>query len=238
MYPWGYRPRESNHGHKQSCVAPADRTASAAAQATEKAKTKGAESSCQSATGKASEPKNTRTKKHQKKGKGPRKEIKGSKLALEIARTAWQEMLRRNIAMDGANRKRNEYDENGECAMCLESLSSAKAVKLPCLHVYHVECVGKLREFGVKQVCPLCRADLPPGPQELFDEAVERFEGIRMQKYGQDGIPWNKITDEDLEYAESIVQMLEDSADQGGTQAPSCLAKARTWLEIIHDRLE
>ena len=66
-------------------------------------------------------------------------------------------------------------DENDECAMCLESLASAKVLTLPCSHAYHAQCVGKLREFGIKQVCPLCRADLPPGPEQLFEDAMRLY---------------------------------------------------------------
>ena len=55
-------------------------------------------------------------------------------------------------------------EKEEECAICLDSFAAEKGIRLPCSHVYHLDCVEKLREFGIQQVCPLCRADLPPGP--------------------------------------------------------------------------
>ena len=77
--------------------------------------------------------------------------------------------------------------------MCLDSLASGKVQKLPCSHAYHAECVAKLREFGIQQVCPLCRADLPPGPEQLFDEAIRRW-WVLHHRYGQgEDKPWRKV---------------------------------------------
>ena len=45
-----------------------------------------------------------------------------------------------------------------ECAICLDPLTEAVALTLPCSHVFHTACVEKLRKFGLSQACPLCRA--------------------------------------------------------------------------------
>ena len=115
-------------------------------------------------------------------------------------------------------------DENDECAMCLESLASAKVLTLPCSHAYHAQCVGKLREFGIKQVCPLCRADLPPGPEQLFDDATRRYM-VLYRRYNQGTVnaPWRIRSVEDREYAGKMVHMLEEAADQGHAQAQNTL---------------
>ena len=108
--------------------------------------------------------------------------------------------------------------------MCLESLSSAKVLRLPCSHVYHAECVGKLREFGIKQVCPLCRADLPPGPEQLYDNAVRRYiELHRRYNQGTATTAWRIRSVEDRGYAEKMVHVLEEAADQGHAQAQCSL---------------
>ena len=111
-------------------------------------------------------------------------------------------------------------DENDECAMCLESLASAKVLTLPCSHAYHAQCVGKLREFGIKQVCPLCRADLPPGPEQLFDDAMRRYM-VLYRRYNQGTVdaPWRIRSVEDRGYAGKMVHMLEEAADQGHAKA-------------------
>ena len=56
--------------------------------------------------------------------------------------------------------------EEEECAICLMPLSRTPWQALPCSHSYHTACVEKLQSLGINQVCPLCRADLPPGPEK------------------------------------------------------------------------
>ena len=69
--------------------------------------------------------------------------------------------------------------------ICLESLASAKVLKLPCSHASHAKCVEKLREFRIKQVCPLWRrADLPPGPEQLVDDVAHRYM-VLYRRYNQ-----------------------------------------------------
>merc|ERR1712185_215740 len=144
--------------------------------------------------------------------------------ALDAAR------IKKNKALDNGKAAADDgnqtYDhdenenENGECAMCLESLASAKVLTLPCSHAYHAQCVGKLREFGIKQVCPLCRADLPPGPEQLFDDATRRYMVLyRRYNKGTVDAPWRIRSVEDRGYAGKMVHMLEEAADQGYAQA-------------------
>ena len=67
-----------------------------------------------------------------------------------------------------ANAKKNKTlltAEGDECTICLDPLALASAATLPCGHVFHPACVEGLRSFGVKQVCPMCRTELPPGPE-------------------------------------------------------------------------
>ena len=65
--------------------------------------------------------------------------------------------------------------KESECAICLGPLSQSPSQTLPCSHVYHRECVEKLRSFGINEACPMCRAELPPGPEKLFDDAARRW---------------------------------------------------------------
>ena len=67
--------------------------------------------------------------------------------------------------------------QDEEYAICLDPLvaENGSTLTLPCGHVFHGSCVEGLRARGVAKVCPLCRADLPPGPNKLFEEAVRRY---------------------------------------------------------------
>lgn len=59
----------------------------------------------------------------------------------------------------------SEYD----CAICLGELMEPQ--ELECGHAYCNQCLLLLRKKGVQQSCPLCRAPLPLGPEQLFDMA-------------------------------------------------------------------
>jgi len=44
-----------------------------------------------------------------------------------------------------------------ECSICLELMTDASSITLPCSHTFHGTCVAELRKFGMQQLCPLCR---------------------------------------------------------------------------------
>ena len=61
------------------------------------------------------------------------------------------------LAEDPAPKKNTQ-----KCAICSDGLISASSITLPCGHSFHKQCLTSLRDFGVSQACPLCRAPLPP----------------------------------------------------------------------------
>ena len=88
---------------------------------------------------------------------------------------------------NAANTKKGKDGSAAEediCAICQEALSESPSKPLPCSHVYHVACVEKLRSYDIKQVCPTCRVDLPPGPEQVYEEAIRRFL-VLARRYGQ-----------------------------------------------------
>jgi hypothetical protein len=78
-------------------------------------------------------------------------------------------------ALEQSLNKEQELDVEDVCAICLDPLSSAECTKLPCSHNFHSSCIAELREFGVTQACPLCRASLPQGAQSILEEAVLKY---------------------------------------------------------------
>jgi len=92
----------------------------------------------------------------------------------------------------GSNTLRKPLGENneggniGECPVCMECLPGGDPIcTLPCKHVFHQECVENLRKHGVQQVCPLCRAELPVDPEEIFKEAT-RLRSVIAREVGFD----------------------------------------------------
>ena len=73
------------------------------------------------------------------------------------------------------------------CAICSDELISASAITLPCGHSFHKQCLTSLRDFGVSQACPLCRAPLPPretpktqGPRVFTCSGVSALDSIAL----------------------------------------------------------
>lgn len=52
-----------------------------------------------------------------------------------------------------------------ECPICLQVLSSKKAITTLCNHKFHRECIEKWVETKRKCSCPVCRGDLNTKPQ-------------------------------------------------------------------------
>ena len=75
----------------------------------------------------------------------------------------------------------------------------------------------KLRSFHL-DACPNCRAELPPGPQQVFDEAVREWM-VLGRRYGQGDKPWRKMKGRDREVMHEILEKLREIADEGYAQA-------------------
>ena len=74
-----------------------------------------------------------------------------------------------------------EEIHSGECPICLDFLSEGTLCTLPCQHDFHRECVEELRKHGVLQACPLCRADLPAGPEKVCEDATRMYVTLRRK---------------------------------------------------------
>ena len=109
-----------------------------------------------------------------------------------------------------------------ECAICLDSLTSGALVTLPCTHTFHSSCVEGLRSFGTKQVCPMCRAELPPGPEQLYKEATCRYLDVR-QRVNRGEASWCALTKAQQQEIDEAIRMLRMAAEQGQAQAQSFL---------------
>ena len=101
------------------------------------------------------------------------------------------------------------------CSICLEELVPPHCT-LPCEHKFHKDCVDGIRKFGVSKACPLCRAELPPGADKLFDQAIRQF-GIIARKVASRTTP--ALLEEDQRSMDTILQWLHEAAAQGHAAA-------------------
>ena len=80
-----------------------------------------------------------------------------------------------NPALYRKNSTSTAATDGEKCRICLEALSDTSFTTLQCSHTFHETCMVELRKYKLKQVCPLCRAPLPPGPEKQFEEAIRLF---------------------------------------------------------------
>lgn len=110
------------------------------------------------------------------------------------------------------------------CSICLEELSLPHCT-LPCAHTFHKACVEGVRKFGVAKVCPLCRTELPPGAEKLFDQAIRQF-GVIARKVASRTT--RALVAEDQESMDTILQWLREAAAQGHAAAHNTIGHMYT----------
>ena len=112
-----------------------------------------------------------------------------------------------------------EEQKPRECAICLDPLASGSLCTLPCSHSFHAACVDGLRKFGIKQVCPMCREELPPGPDKLFEEGARKLFSMNLG-----GASWGVVlTKAQQQEMNEIIRMWRVAADQGHAGAQGFL---------------
>lgn len=75
-----------------------------------------------------------------------------------------------------------------ECSICLEdiNLNDMKNIYLlPCLHIYHSNCLYDWFDQKKEYICPICRKIFGEYPQEPYVEREEVFDEQRRICFGQ-----------------------------------------------------
>ena len=124
-------------------------------------------------------------------------------------------------------------DRADECAICLDPLGdSGPLCALPCSHKFHAACVEGLRSFGIKQVCPICRVDLPPGPEQLFEEATRRYFDVK-RRVDRGEASWGALTKAKQREMDEVLRLLRSAAEQGHAAAQYNLGVAHAHGEGV-----
>ena len=85
--------------------------------------------------------------------------------------------------------------------------------QLPCGHAYCRGCLAELRAKGVARKCPLCRDELPPGLDGLYDLGFRAYKRVRgMVERGE--VSWASLPAAEQEEMDDAVAVLTEAADQ------------------------
>ena len=106
------------------------------------------------------------------------------------------------------------------CVICVGPVVAP--VELPCGHAYCGACLGELRAKKVAQACPLCRAELPPGLDGLYElayRATKRIEGM-VNRFE---VAWASLPVAEQEEVDQAEAMLVEAVAQGHAGAPLLL---------------
>ena len=92
----------------------------------------------------------------------------------------------------------------------------ARPHRAPVRHSFCTGCVVELREKGVSQACPLCRAPLPPGPEKLYELGYRVRAKLRsaVKRPGNNHAPWAPLSASQQEEMDGAIVMLQEAMDQ------------------------
>ena len=129
------------------------------------------------------------------------------------------------------------------CTICLEPLLNAPEEVLLCGHFFHSTCVAGLREFGLKQVCPLCRADLTlvmmgkKATEEDFYRCAVKYATV-ASKLIQNKLPWSALPERERLEMDGVISTLRILAEQGHLLSicqMGCLYRQGRGVELNYD---
>ena len=141
-----------------------------------------------------------------------------------VAAEARQATLRRKAT---AARGGGGVDKD-TCVICIGPVVAP--VELPCGHAYCGACLAELRAKKVAQACPMCRMDLPPGVDGLYELAARtilRIEG--MVTRGQ--FKWDTLPATEREEIDEAAAMLTETVAQGRKSASYLLGFLYRYVE-------
>jgi hypothetical protein len=105
---------------------------------------------------------------------------------------------------------------NETCVICIGPVRVP--VELPCGHAYCGACLTELRSKGVAQTCPLCRIELPPGVDGLWDLAWRSIKRLQVM-VDRGEVAWATLPPAEQEEVDEAMAMLTEAAAQGHANA-------------------
>ena len=75
-----------------------------------------------------------------------------------------------------------------------------------------------MRKLTQNQVCPVCRANLPPGPKRAFEEAVRRYLVVDRRLAREDRA-WTSLSKKERDEMKVVIELWRGAASEGYADA-------------------
>ena len=81
----------------------------------------------------------------------------------------------------------------------------------------------------MSEVCPLCRAPLPPGPEKLYELGLRVWMKLsRIHREGPETKTWPPLSAAHQEEMDGVIVMMQEATDQVGNVSTSRLSRTIT----------
>ena len=131
--------------------------------------------------------------------------------------------------------------EADECLICLEKPRNP-TITLPCGHLFCSACVVLLREKGVTETCPLCRAPLPLGPEQLTELGWRIWGKLEKKAFvvrpesgpGEHVWTWPPLSASQQSEMDGAITMLQEAVDQvsSGPHVFTCVPRLASTASL------
>ena len=126
--------------------------------------------------------------------------------------------------------------EAEQCLICLEPPTDPTS--LPCGHEFCTKCLAELRQKGVAEACPLCRAPLPHGKEKLMEAGHRIVERLRKKADPHRQGPWSPLAPTEQKELNGALTLLQEAADQGLFEAALVIAQMYSWGQGVQQDLQ
>lgn len=109
-----------------------------------------------------------------------------------------------------------------DCPICLDKIDCDNVRLLCCGNKFHKKCIDMVRLKCAQQTCPMCRAQLPDSPEELYNKGREVFLSI-WDNLDNKSNP--QLNSDQMNLVNDVIKFWKAAATQGNVIAQNSLGE-------------